>query len=82
MRGKNQTFYRKMWSGVHFTVGIAYLIKKNVFKVYNRIKFYDKEYTLTLKISPDFKGKKHTFYLSYKVGLTFTVKINPNFKRK
>ena len=55
---------------------------KNWFKVYNRANFYCKKYSFTLKISPDFKGKTHTFYLSYKVGLTFTVKINPNFKRK
>ena len=54
----------------------------NLFKVYNMAKFYGKKYTFTLKISPDFKGKKATFYLSYKVGLTFAVKINPNFKRK
>ena len=37
---------------------------KNWFKVYNGTKFYGKKYTFTLKISPDFGGKKPTFYLS------------------
>ena len=34
---------------------------KNLFKVYKRTTFYGKEYTLTLKISPDFKGKSLLF---------------------